>query len=86
VLKELTFIDRWLEESKAEGITQGAAVEARKVAVRMLRARFGEPPPNLLQLVEQASTSWCEELLERMITGASLEELTEWADSSQAKR
>jgi hypothetical protein len=50
---------------KAEGEAQGRTEEARRLTLRLLRARFGDLPAALVARIEQADPEWCEDLAER---------------------
>jgi predicted transposase YdaD len=72
-------IDDWIEEGRMEGRMegreQGRTEAARTIALRILRTRFGELPPALVERVEGADAAWCEALVERAVEVESLDDL-----------
>lgn len=84
MIKELSFVQEWIEESKAEGIAEGMDegrnegrnLEARQFTLRLLRERFGMVPESLVSRIEKADASWCEELAVRSLKSDALSELS----------
>ncbi|MDQ2733033.1 MAG: DUF4351 domain-containing protein [Armatimonadota bacterium] len=88
MIKELSFVQEWIEESKAEGRVEGRNegmdegrdegrnLEARQFTLRLLRERFGMVPESLVSRIENADASWCEELAVRSLKSNSLQELS----------
>lgn len=83
MVKGATIIDDWIAEAEAraeargetKGRTEGAVGEAREMALRVLRARFGKLPDAKVQQVARLDITGCETLVERLVRGAGLEEL-----------
>lgn len=78
-----SIIDDWIAEGeargeargRAEGEARGREVEARRLLLNLLRARFGELPAGLVERVDTATVEWCEALLLQAAQVKSLAEL-----------
>jgi hypothetical protein len=79
MVRGATIIDDWIAEGEARGEargeTRGREGEARQMALRLLRRRFGDLPASLVSRVERLEVAECETLAERLVDGASLEQL-----------
>jgi predicted transposase YdaD len=71
MFKEAWFVQDWIKE----GELSGRAAAARESLLRLLQARFGELPPSVVAQVEQADPEWCQDVMVRLLTTDSLEEL-----------
>lgn len=83
-----SIIDDWIAEGEARGIARGEArgiargeargeaMQARRMLLTFLRARFGELPETLVQRIAVADVSWCEALLLAAARAESLSELS----------
>jgi hypothetical protein len=80
VLKELSFVNQWLQEREADG----RAAEARRMTLLMLRTRFGALPESLVAAVERADAPWCESLVQQAALAPSLSELMASAGQPEA--
>jgi hypothetical protein len=63
---ELTWADRMMD--------RGAARGKREALVRVLSRRFGDLPPSLVDLIETIEVRALDDLLDRAVTAANLEE------------
>jgi predicted transposase YdaD len=79
MLKEASLVEEWVAEGEARGRAEGEArgrlAEARAILVRQLRKRFGDLPLSVTERVESATLEWCEEMGERLVDAASLQDL-----------
>jgi len=76
-LQELGIIGDWIAASKAEGNAAGRLEEARRLTLQVLRTRFSEIPPELVNRVEAADVETCERLFDRALRAQSLQELAD---------
>jgi hypothetical protein len=67
MLKETSLIEEWLVEREVR--------TARRFLLQLLQERYGELPAPVVEWVEQADTTACEELGRRLLRATSLEEL-----------
>jgi predicted transposase YdaD len=75
MLKEVGFIQEWIEEGEAKGRAEGEARASREALGRALTARFGTLSPDVQARLDELSAQQCLELLERAVTVGSLQEL-----------
>jgi hypothetical protein len=77
--KGATIVDDWIAEGEARGQargeTRGREAEARQMALRLLRRRFGDLPASVVSRLELLNIAQCETLAERLIDGLPLEQL-----------
>jgi predicted transposase YdaD len=71
MLKEVGFIQEWIEEGEARGEVRAS----REALGRALTARFGPLRPDVQARLDELSAQQCLELLERAVTVGSLQEL-----------
>lgn len=75
MLENLGIISDWIADGEARGEARGRTEEARRIRLRLLRARFGELPAELSARIEAADPEWCEALAEQALRVESLQEL-----------
>lgn len=79
MVRGATIVDDWIAEGEARGEargeTRGREEEARQMALRLLRRRFGKVSASMVSQVERLTVAECETLAERLIDGIPLEQL-----------
>lgn len=87
MLREASFIEEWIREAEigaeargearaeARAEARGEVREARRALLHLFRSRFGEPESALRTRIETADTEWCHGAFDRLLAGASPEEL-----------
>jgi predicted transposase YdaD len=87
MLKEIDFVQEWLAESRREGAEEGLerglergreegrTEMARRLALDLLRERFGDLPAAVVARIQSADAEWCADLARRVARAGSLEEL-----------
>jgi len=79
MVRGATIVDDWIAEvearGEARGETRGREEEARQMALRLLRRRFGKVSASIVSQVERLTVAEYETLAERLIDGLPLEQL-----------
>jgi predicted transposase YdaD len=83
MLKGASIIEYWINEAAAqaaaqsaeEGERKGRTAEARHNLLHLLKRRFGTLPATLERQIEAADLEWCRAVLDRVVDGATLEEI-----------
>lgn len=79
MLKGASWIEEWIaegeERGEAKGRTEGRTEGIRRTLLLLLRERFGELAPTVVNRVENADPEWCEQTAIRLLNARSLAEL-----------
>lgn len=75
MLKDVDFIQEWIDEGEARGRVEGETRGIRTALIRLVRARFGTLTPDLEARLEELTAEQALELQDRAATAVSLAEL-----------
>ena len=74
----MKWTNEWIEQGKAEGVLQGCQEAGRSIALRLMRRRLGNVPPEVIDLVRGLSDSRLDELSEAVLDFATLADAETW--------
>ena len=86
MLEESVVYQDILQKGEQRGLRMGAEQEARKLALRLLRRRFGKPSRGLRQQIEQFVSEQLEALCEALVEFKTKDDLTRWLEQHAPKR